>query len=151
MKTVFRTQILRTSLVEIWTTDLLGAASVATLIIMPLVLKNVCNELSCPTCARLVEGEESSRVLLTSLGGHEVVLPPVLSAGQVLVTQRAVVHVGLGGCADQTGTFLTSVQGCSTSTETILRTVRDRGAQDGHLNFHTTPTFKKTTTLFIHF
>ena len=30
----------------------------------------------------------------------------------------------------------------------VHRTVRDRGAQDGHLNFHTTPTFKKQLYLY---
>ena len=31
------------------------------------------------------------------------------------------------------------VQCCFTSTEITLRTIRDRGAQDGHLDFHTAP------------
>ena len=45
MKTVFRTQIIRTSLVKMWITDLLGAATVTTLTIMPLAMKT--QDISC--------------------------------------------------------------------------------------------------------
>ena len=44
--------------------------------------------------------------------------------------------VGLG--VTQVTVFF-SFQCCFTSTETLLRTIRDGGAQDGHLDFHTAP------------
>ena len=195
MKTVFRTQILRTSLVEIWTTDPSEAAlshhsdHYAT-----------CNEeclqwmgdlaadrpawwrwaylglwpsssqlqMISPTLARWRWAYLGSAMLKPA---KSFIVPSYLHQacwGRGVVEGSAYIPwrswggpsnhpprrtgshdiAGSGSCwawrlcrpnrhiFNISSTFLTSVQDCLTSTETILWTVRDSGAQNSHLDFH---------------